>query len=150
MLQFITSNYHNNSNAGSFYITVISCPPGRGEKLLFCLTFTFCYCNETNLPSTINLKNHLVCYKHLYIQICIVTQLKHVWNSIRFTWMYLCKVKVFIVLCAFTLFLITCHIFFDLMNLADGVVASKHVEVEGLGVFADACPCAYVRRGPSW
>lgn len=63
--------------------------------------------------------------------------------------MYLCKVKVFIVLSAFTLFLITCHIFFDLMNLADGVVASKHVEVEGLGVFADTCPCAYVRSGPS-
>ena len=34
------------------------------------------------------------------------------------------------------------------MNLADGVVASEHVEVEGLGVFTNTCPCADVRSGP--
>ena len=46
------------------------------------------------------------------------------------------------------MFLVTCDVFFDLMNLADGVVASEHVEVEGLGVFANTCPCADVRSGP--
>lgn len=45
--------------------------------------------------------------------------------------------------------LITCDIFFDLMNLADGVVPSEHVEVEGLRVFADTGPRADVRSGPS-
>lgn len=45
--------------------------------------------------------------------------------------------------------LITCDIFFDLMNLADGVVSSEHVEVEGLRVFADTGPRADVRCGPS-
>lgn len=45
--------------------------------------------------------------------------------------------------------LITCDIFFDLMNLADGVVSSEHVEVEGLRVFADTGPRADVRSGPS-
>lgn len=42
----------------------------------------------------------------------------------------------------------TCDIFFDLLNLADGVVASEHVQVEGLGVFTNTCPCADVRSCP--
>ena len=42
----------------------------------------------------------------------------------------------------------TCYIFFDLMNFADGVVASEHVEVEGLGVFTNPRPCTNVRSGP--
>ena len=42
----------------------------------------------------------------------------------------------------------TCDIFFDLMNFADWVVASEHVEVEGLGVFTNPRPCANVRSGP--
>ena len=36
------------------------------------------------------------------------------------------------------------------MNLADRVVTSKHVEVEGLGVFSDACPYANIWSGPSY
>lgn len=44
--------------------------------------------------------------------------------------------------------LVTCDILFDLMNLADGVVASEHVKVEGLGIFTNTCPCADVRGGP--
>lgn len=42
----------------------------------------------------------------------------------------------------------TCNIIFDLMNLADGVVAPKHVQVEGLGVFSHAGPDANVRSCP--
>lgn len=42
----------------------------------------------------------------------------------------------------------TCNIFFDVMNLADGVVTPKHVQIEGLGVFTQTGPHADVRRRP--
>lgn len=42
----------------------------------------------------------------------------------------------------------TCDIFFDVMDLADGVVTPKHVQIEGLGVFSHAGPHADVRRRP--
>lgn len=46
------------------------------------------------------------------------------------------------------IFLLTCDVFFDLVDLADRVVSSEHVEVKRLGVFTNMCPCAYVRSGP--
>lgn len=43
---------------------------------------------------------------------------------------------------------VTCDVFFDLVDLADGVVASEHVQVERLRVFSHTGPCANVRSGP--
>lgn len=42
----------------------------------------------------------------------------------------------------------TCNIFFDVMNLADGIVTPKHVQIEGLRLFSDAGPNADVRSCP--
>lgn len=42
----------------------------------------------------------------------------------------------------------TCDILFDVMDLADGVVTPKHVQVEGLRVFSHAGPPADVGSGP--
>lgn len=44
--------------------------------------------------------------------------------------------------------LLTCDVLLDLVDFADGVVSSEHVQVEGLGVSADARPRADVRRRP--
>lgn len=44
--------------------------------------------------------------------------------------------------------LLTCDVLFDLVDFADGVVSSEHVQVEGSGVSADARPRADVRRRP--
>lgn len=42
----------------------------------------------------------------------------------------------------------TCNILFDVMNLADGVVTPKHVQIKGLGVFSHTGPYADVRSCP--
>lgn len=44
--------------------------------------------------------------------------------------------------------LLTCDVLLDLVDFADGVVSSEHVQVEELGVSADARPRADVWRRP--